>query len=346
MSEKINIFYEGVNDLAGILATSIASLCSNTKSELDIYILDTGLCEFYKKQLLLLQDRFSHATIKFVPVDLTMFDGLKGYRAENFVDCYSRLLIPDLVKDIDKAIYLDSDTVVLKDISLLWNIDMDGKALAAPPDTGISDVIPPHMEKLGVSSDQVYISAGVFVIDCDLWRRKSITKQILKLAREKKDKIIIIIEDLFTIFFGDNFKIIDPSWGFIEYTENAAKFIPIDDINPEYLKKIRNDIAIVHFAGANKVWKTERHWLTQKTILHFNEFWLYAKMTPFYEGLSKSFVSGVVSETVRPFYRESNQSSLRRIKLFNRIPFIKIRMSKTGIRYYLFNFIPLFKVTD
>ena len=345
MSEKINIFYEGVNDLAGILATSIASLCSNTKSELDIYILDTGLCEFYKKQLLLLQDRFSHATIKFVPVDLTMFDGLKGYRAENFVDCYSRLLIPDLVKDIDKAIYLDSDTVVLKDINLLWNIDMDGKALAAPPDTGIFEALFPHMRKVGIEPNQVFISAGIFVIDCKLWRNESISVRLLKLAREKKDVIEIIVEDLFTIYFRNNFKILDPSWGFIENSDYVANLIPIESITPEYLRKIKNDLGVIHFAGINKVWKTEKHWLTKKTILHFNEFWLYAKMTPFYAGLNKSFVSNLILDSTSSAVEKSS-SFVCRIKLFNRIPFIKIRKRKTGTRYYLFNFIPLFKVTD
>ena len=122
---------------------------------------------------------------------------------------------------------------------------MDGKALAAPPDTGIFEALFPHMRKVGIEPNQVFISAGIFVIDCKLWRNESISVRLLKLAREKKDVIEIIVEDLFTIYFRNNFKILDPSWGFIEnsdYVVNNTFWVGVypgmTDTMIDYMAKI------------------------------------------------------------------------------------------------------------
>ena len=51
MQNHIPVFYEGQDDLVEVLATSIASVCYNTQSFIDFYILDCGLHEANKKLL-------------------------------------------------------------------------------------------------------------------------------------------------------------------------------------------------------------------------------------------------------------------------------------------------------
>lgn len=341
----INIFYEANHALAGVLSASIVSVCKNTKEELGFFLLDTGLFASDRVLLTNLVKKFRNVRLEIIKVDLDQFRELRGYREENFVDCYARLLIPNLVPSVDKAIYLDTDTIVLTDIKELWDTDMEDNALAAPPDTGVSHVIPPHMKlRLGILSEkQVYISAGVYLMDCQRWRDQNITERLLALARKERDKIVIIIEDLFTMYFRMDFKILDPKWGFIEYQPAAAQYIPLSYVTPEYLKKTSENVAIIHFAGQNKVWKTERHWLTSKTILYFNEFWNCLAETPYYEGMCKSFLLNNMPQL--GYKKEEIKNNTVRIKLFNRIPFIKIKVSNTGTRYYLFNFLPILKIT-
>ena len=128
--EHIPVFYEGQDDLVDILATSMASVCNNTKSFIDFYILDCGLHEINKKLLESMKDKFQNFSLRFLPVDLAQFKGLKGYGSNNFVDPYSRLLIPQLAPELNKAIYLDTDTLVVRDIKLLWNEDLNGKSIS------------------------------------------------------------------------------------------------------------------------------------------------------------------------------------------------------------------------
>lgn len=332
--DRINLFYEGNDDLVGVLATSIASVCTNTKSQLLINILDTGISECNKRHLLNLCERYSNASLVFSHVDLQIFEGLKGYREENFLDCYSRLLIPHMNANIDKAIYLDSDTLVLKDINLLWQTDLRDKALAAPPDLGVAPWVLNHMADLGMDSSQVYISAGVYVIDCKKWREQRITENLLSLAKEKRDKLLIIIEDLFTLYFKNNFKILDCSWGYIECDVENAKYIPVDDITSEQLLEKQKDISIIHFAGPNKVWLRRKSVITKKQLLHFYDFWYYAKMTPFFDGLSQSFL----------YKDEARKTSVTEevIRLFGAIPLLRIKYKEDRTKIYLFSIIPLF----
>src|SRR3954468_5709111 len=46
---------------------------------------------------------------------------------------YYRLLIADLLPDVDRAIYLDSDVIVCGDLGQLWNTPLHGAHLLAAP---------------------------------------------------------------------------------------------------------------------------------------------------------------------------------------------------------------------
>lgn len=347
MDDSINVFYEGNDEVVAVLATSIVSVCANSESNLNINVLDTGLSECNKRHLESLQNKFPHMRVRFIPIDLSIFNGLKGYRAENFLDCYSRLLIPNLAPEVKKAIYLDTDTIALKDIKQLWDVDMAGFALAAPPDLGLAPWVLKHMESnLGVSRKHVYISAGVYMIDCEKWREENISEALLKLAVKMKDKIQIIIEDLFTVYFKDNFKVLDCSWGYIEGHEDVANYIPLENITTEYLLAVKNDIAIVHFAGLNKVWKVVKHCFSKRTIAHFNDFWLYAKATPYFEGMSKYFISEMVATrniSKQPLIGDRSHDNREIVKLLNFLPIMKIKTYGEVKKYYLFCVIPFMK---
>lgn len=86
-----------------------------------------------------MKEKFNNFSIEFIPVDLKQFKGLKGWGSGNFLDCYARLLIPELKQNLDKVIYLDSDVIAMDDINLLWEQDLEEYVYAAVPDLGYSD---------------------------------------------------------------------------------------------------------------------------------------------------------------------------------------------------------------
>ena len=335
--EHIPVFYDGQDDLVDILATSMASVCYNTKSFIEFYILDCGIHELNKNMLEDLKKKFNNCSIEFIPIDLSQFAGLKGYTKGNFLDCYSRLLIPELKPNLDKAIYLDTDTIVLKDIERLWNENLDGKSLGCIPDLGYCQVIKQRfVNELNGDANQLYISGGVWVANCKKWRENNITQQLLDLAKDKKDKLCFIIEDLFSLFFKADYKLLDCRYAFIEMKHHPEE-IPVEKITAKYLADELKNVVILHLAGVNKIWKNPYNIYTNRIHSYFNCFWYFAKMTSFYEGMQNKYIYFVSKSAVIP-------PKKIKIKIFDLLTVMSIKNKDNAKRYYLFGFIPLFKI--
>lgn len=292
--EHIPIFYEGQDDLVDVLATSMASVCCNTKSFIDFYILDCGICDFNKKLLEQMKERFDNCSIQFIPVDLKQFQGLKGYGRCNFIDCYSRLLIPELKPELDRAIYLDTDTISLRDISELWNENIGTASIGVPPDLGLTPAAFDNFYKnLHGSSDHVYFSGGVFILNCKKWREKHITKDLLKLAKLYKDKLWVIIEELFSLYFETDFKLLNARYAMID-GEIDTNLIPVEYIDDKYMNREWLNVSIMHFAGASKPWQYTLNPYVARNIKNYNSFCFFAEMTPFYDGLQAKLYNNII----------------------------------------------------
>ena len=85
---------------------------------------------------------------------------------------FFRLLLPRLLPEEDRCLYLDSDLVIRHPLTDLFDMDMAGAALA-----GVTDRLcleEPHLERLqrdwGIEPG-FYVNAGVLLMDLDRMRR-------------------------------------------------------------------------------------------------------------------------------------------------------------------------------
>ena len=79
-------------------------------------------------------------------------------------------------------------------------------------------------------------------------------------------------QDLLNFICKDKVKIIDASWDFVEDIFGDYKNMP-RNLFEEYVESEKNP-KIIHFAGNRKPWKNKFSKFSQ-------EFWSYAKKTPF-----------------------------------------------------------------
>ena len=335
-SKHIPIFYEGQDDLVDVLATSMASVCYNTKSFIDFYILDCGICKFNKHLLKSMKEKFRNFSIEFISIDLSQFKGLKGWNG-GFLDCYARLLIPELKPDLDKAIYLDSDTIIMDDIKLLWDIDLEKYVYAAVPDIGYTKKFQNNIvNNLGLSKDHIYPNAGVLILNTKKCRKINFTKNILELAKKEKDNIININEDLLSKYFGNNnYKRLDNRFNLTD-RKNKIKDICAPFITDEYLDNEWANVVIQHLSPG-KAWKFIKNDYNGKFLKLFNSFWFFAKMTPFYEGLSRKFI-------IKERDINNNKKRYYYFPLLNFIPLLKSKMKNNYRVYYLLGIIPFLKL--
>ena len=338
----IPIFYEGQDDLIDILATSIASVCYNTKSFINFYILDCGINDNNKKLLKLMKEEFDNFSIEFISVDLSVFKGLRGWGPhKDNLDVYARLLIPDLKPELKKVIYLDSDTICMNDIQSLYDVDLEEYAYAATPELGCDKVIFDNcVNNLGIDKNHIYPSAGMLVLNLEKIKN---SKKLVQICRDYNDKLMVYNEEIFSIAFGCNgYKKLDLRYNMADRI-NRIKDVNAPEITDEYIEEEWKHVVIQHLTPTkpHKYIYSE----TGKIARNIWNFWFYAKMTPFYAGMMARYnwvsIENIVFNQLNSINFGERFVNKRYIKLFGIIPIVTIKRNNNKIKYKLFGFLPI-----
>ncbi len=270
--QNVTIFLSSDNNYAPFVATTIASICDNTESFIDFYILDGGITKENQDKIKSLKNQFNNFSIEFIQINNQ--DNFKNIQLKRGLSlaAYSRLLIPNIKPNIKKAIYLDVDVIVKGDISELFNEPLDDFAIGAVQD--FTDKISDKnnkVEKIKKASEigkySCYFNSGVLLIDCDIWRNTVNIKDLLDIEEKYRSTRIMNDQDVLNKYFENNYKILDSKYNF--YNQD------IEDTNTA-------EFAIRHFVGHTKPWHIApiKNKIMPKNI---SDFWHYAKQTPFYE---------------------------------------------------------------
>jgi lipopolysaccharide biosynthesis glycosyltransferase len=133
---------------------------------------------------------------------------------------HQRIYLPQLL-DVDKFIFLDSDTVTMTCINKLWCIDMESTPIIACPSYHIRTLgdmysiygIPPVDN---VPSDMLYFNIGMMVIDCIEWERLNLSGLVKKALEgySNNKKCAKIAEPAFNIALHDKWQEVEESWNY------------------------------------------------------------------------------------------------------------------------------------
>ncbi len=99
-----------------------------------------------------------------------------------------RLMLADLLPELDRMIYLDSDIVVLRPLTELWLNDLEDNLVGAVRDASSPWAAGPvgtHWRELGVAPDTPYFNAGVLLIPLSAWRKEGVGSAALDIVRVK-----------------------------------------------------------------------------------------------------------------------------------------------------------------
>lgn len=258
---NIPVFLSSDNNYAPLVATTIASICDNTNSNIDFYILDGGISDENKKHINELKNKFNNFSIKYIKIDTDKI--FEGVEAKNNItrSAFNRLLIPQLIPEIDKAIYLDVDIIALGDIYELYNEDLNGYIIGAVPDQGKKSHIENVKKVLEIPEGNTYFNSGVLLIDCCKWRKFVKLKDLLDVEEKYRDVRKHNDQDVLNKYFTGNYK------------QLPFKYNVIYD---------NEEIIIRHFAGSIKPWHLLPYTKTD-LLPNINLFWHYAKLSLFYK---------------------------------------------------------------
>ncbi len=180
---------------------------------------------------------------------------LRGHFA---LETYFRLLMPQILADYDKAVYIDSDLVVNADIAELYATDVDGYLLAQRKMRIQQDYImdlslirKKYMDTiLKIKKPYEYFQAGVIVFNLAEFRKTYTTAEMLKFAASYEWELLD--QDVLNYLAQGRVKFVDMAWN-VMVDWRGIRLSQIIALAPKYLHdehmEARKNPKIIHYAG-------------------------------------------------------------------------------------------------
>lgn len=199
------------------------------------------------------------------------------------IETYYRLLMQDIMKNYEKVLYIDSDLVVLDDISKLYDTDMSGYCLGAVKDIDMAGNYhgkdPKRKEyfktTLTMKQPYNYINAGVLVMNLAEFRKNYTRKKIIETIQQ--ENWMYMDQDILNYMCEGKIKFLDMSWNVVMNWETANESrMDVIKCSPyqlylEYVEAHKHP-KIAHYAGFQKPWDCPECDMGEY-------FWKYAEMT-------------------------------------------------------------------
>ncbi len=272
----MNIVYNCNDAFAVHTAVSIASLFDNNRltDRIEVYILANGVSEDNAVRFRQLAESFDtkarprHINLirleDYSKVLELAFGGeidTAGFNNVILARIFAPQHLPDTVR---RYIYLDADTVVLGDITRLWEIELCEAvcAMAAEP-----TIYAETKEQIGFTADDPYYNSGMLLVDRLRWEELNISSECIKcFGTFGRQGLKFPDQDILNSVLKDKLITVSQRWNFFSnyhyrsyksLTDEAPWFKRIMT-ETEY-KDARRAPRIVHFAGAERPWLRGNH---------------------------------------------------------------------------------------
>lgn len=211
------------------------------------------------------------AAIEFHPIRASAVRGLPAMDRIPPVMWY-RLLLPELLGDEQRVLYLDCDLLVVDDLEPLWRIDLEGCQVGA-----VTNLLPSDLRHrpaaLGLS-EAGYFNSGVLLIDLDAWRLSGCAREMAELARRNPERLVFPDQDALNIVLGSSRLALHPRWN----CQNSVLYYDWarEVLGEEAVAQARAHPAIVHFEGPAQA----KPWHPGSPHIYRDEYLRYRAQTP------------------------------------------------------------------
>ena len=152
--------------------TTIKSICYHNRS-IRFYLINSDFPNEWLKQLNKRLEKFDSEIINCRVTS----EQISRYKTDISYTVFLRYFVADFVKE-DKALYLDCDLVVTKNLDNLFETDLQDYPLAAVRDYGGR-----------VYYGREMFNAGVLLINNRLWKQENMSQRLIDLTNEWHDKV-------------------------------------------------------------------------------------------------------------------------------------------------------------
>lgn len=228
-----------------LLPVTLESLVANARGPLRVFVTARGLDEAYRRWL---SAAFPEVPFTFLDNDTVEYGPLGRMIGHVSVATMDRLLLPDVLPDVDRITYVDIDTVTLGDVTDLARTDLGGHPLAARTEhfsaaqtwrAAGDNLSPEDAYELRRTMQAAHgfdfrtFNAGVMVLDLARMRQDRFVERFVPMAT----RFGLHDQDVLNAYAGPGRAELDPAWHTLPVLETVE------------------EPRLVHFAGAGKPWQ-------------------------------------------------------------------------------------------
>lgn len=259
MGTEVSLFYAVDRNYLLPLAVSACSLLENFPPgrDLRLFVLHDRIPEAELEPLRsslapFLRRGLSLELIAWDPSTLAHMRTTLHFSRANF----ARILAPALLPpELKKAVYLDADTLVLADISELFDLDPSPWVTMLAPDwTGTLGhpllELPADLSRWGASHSDRNFNSGVQLMNLERWRAEKVTDQLLAEACRHPELLFIADQNLTNVCLRGRIGELDPRWN----KQFIYRKIREGEWKMPFSEHAWSPPHIVHFVSEEKPW--------------------------------------------------------------------------------------------
>ncbi len=238
-------------NLENMIPVVLQSLVDHTSREVNAHVMTRGLGNTFRERMGKL---FPEINFTFYNFDEVNYGNDIALLSHISVSTMDRLFLPEMLKDLDKVLYLDIDILIQADVGELYDLNLGDNIFAGKrtrlkswanmirPITRATLHFAPEKawdirKRLHDKADLTSrtFNAGILVLNLELMRAENFTAEHMYLVEQCR----MNDQDVFNIYSRDRVLEIDSEWN----------HVPSQDFNASP--------KIIHWAGPAKPWKPE-----------------------------------------------------------------------------------------
>ena len=243
--------------MAVTLSSALRSLGPGRRAE--VHVFDGGISGTNRSRISDVVRRTERAAgLHWTVPDVSVLEGVRTTRAINAA-AYLRLLLPSALPDhLERVIYLDSDTVVRRDLGHLFDHPFEGHSTL-----GVRDYYTPTVTSVGglderaaqfgIPPDAPYCNSGVLVLNLPVWRAERLAEQAFEYTRSFRDVMNRNDQEAINAVVAGGWGLLDPRWN---VTLSSVGSYERKETAPENIARecLRSDPWIIHYTSPAKPW--------------------------------------------------------------------------------------------
>ncbi len=241
---KMNIVFAVDDKGFSMMVVGLYSVIKNNKGKIDFHVFHRNISQTNLNRLAKLDDNFSNISIKIHKIDKDRFENVKVNNKNVTTEAYYRYLIPEVLNNESRALYMDYDMMCINDLVPLYNTDLEENYLGAVADYIVENSPKFRGFKDGISfrNNEIYANSGLLLFNLDNIRNSDVMAEFWKNLKQK-DKIIkkefniFADQTLANLTFKSKIKFLNPKYNVFTTTLKDTK---------------QKDPVIIHFTGSYK----------------------------------------------------------------------------------------------